>query len=101
MRSNRGISRSSDRQLPHCDLALLQLESLPEQAKSLQLAETSAAPGQTRPFDLPATVPGRESLWIYSTGHVRQVATGTLANGYESTFLESDMATIKDTVAVL
>jgi tetratricopeptide (TPR) repeat protein len=92
LNSNRGIRARVIDSCRHCDLALLQLESLPEQAKSLTLAETSAAPGQ-RVHSIAGNSAGSESLWIYSTGHVRQVATGTLANGYESTLLESDMAT--------
>ncbi len=92
LRSSRGIRAQVIDSCRECDLALIQLESLPETAKSLSLAETSASPGQ-RLHSIAGNSAGSESLWIYSTGHVRQVATGMLANGHESTLLESDMAT--------
>lgn len=92
LRSSRGIRAQVIDSCRECDLALIQLESLPESAKSLSLAETSASPGQ-RLHSIAGNSAGSESLWIYSTGYVRQVATGMLANGHESTLLESDMAT--------
>jgi len=92
LRSSRGIRARVIDSSPECDLALIQLESLTDTAKSLSLAEQSATPGQ-RLHSIAGNSAGSDSLWIYSTGHVRQVARGILANGYESTLLESDMAT--------
>lgn len=75
------------------DLALLQIEDpLPKDALALELADESATPGQ-RIHSLAGSTVGSQSLWIYSTGHVRQIVRGTLANDYEAMLLESDMAT--------
>lgn len=75
------------------DLALLQLgEELPEGLQALELAEQTAAPGETIHSVAGSTV-GSQSLWVYSTGHVRQTVRGFMANDYEATLLESDMAT--------
>ncbi len=75
------------------DLALLQIEDpLPKDALALELADESATPGQ-RIHSLAGSTVGSQSLWIYSTGHVRQIVRGMLANDYEAMLLESDMAT--------
>jgi len=75
------------------DLALLQLERpLPQDALELELAEQSATPGQ-RIHSLAGSTVGSQSLWIYSTGHVRQIVRGLMANDFEAMLLESDMAT--------
>lgn len=75
------------------DLALIQLEDkLPEGIVALELADQSAPPG-SRIHSLAGSTVGSQSLWIYSTGHVRQIVHGELANGYETRLLESDMAT--------
>lgn len=75
------------------DLALLQLERpLPQDALELELAEHSATPGQ-RVHSLAGSTIGSQSLWIYSTGHVRQIVRGLMANDHEAMLLESDMAT--------
>lgn len=75
------------------DLALIQLEGdLPEGIVALELADQSATPGSTI-HSLAGSTIGSQSLWIYSTGHVRQIVQGELANGYETRVLESDMAT--------
>lgn len=75
------------------DLALIQLDDeLPEGIIALELADKSAAPGSDIHSLAGGTV-GSQSLWIYSTGHVRQIVQGELANGFETTVLESDMAT--------
>lgn len=75
------------------DLALLQLEKpLPKDVLALELAEKSATPGQ-RVHSLAGSTIGSQSLWIYSTGHVRQIVRGLMANDHEAMLLESDMAT--------
>ena len=75
------------------DLALLQLDRpLPKDALALELADKSATPGQ-RVHSLAGSTIGSQSLWIYSTGHVRQIVRGMMANDYEAVLLESDMAT--------
>lgn len=75
------------------DLALLQIEApLPNDVLALELADESATPGQ-RIHSLAGSTVGAQSLWIYSTGHVRQIVRGMLANDYEAMLLESDMAT--------
>lgn len=75
------------------DLALIQLEDeLPEGVVALQLAAESASPGTTIHSIAGSTV-GTQSLWTYSTGHVRQAVRGTMANGYEAMLLESDIPT--------
>ena len=62
------------------DLALIQLEDdLPEGIVALELAEKSASPGQTI-HAIAGTAQGSQSLWTYSTGHVRQITRGMLAN---------------------
>lgn len=74
------------------DLALIQLDELPKNIVALELADESASPGETIHSIAGSTV-GSQSLWIYSTGHVRQIVEGMLANGHETLLLESDMAT--------
>lgn len=75
------------------DLALLQLDrALPGEVLELELADQSATPGQ-RIHSLAGSTVGSQSLWIYSTGHVRQIVRGIMANDFEAMLLESDMAT--------
>lgn len=75
------------------DLALIQLDDkIPPGMLALELAESSATPGE-RIHSIAGSTVGSQSLWIYSTGHVRQVVRGVMANEYEATVLESDMAT--------
>ncbi|MEO1525127.1 MAG: trypsin-like peptidase domain-containing protein, partial [Planctomycetota bacterium] len=75
------------------DLALIQIEGeLPEGIVALELADQSAQPGETI-HSVAGNTKGSESLWSYSTGHVRQIVERPLANGYETIVLESDMAT--------
>jgi S1-C subfamily serine protease len=60
------IARDSKR-----DLALIQLESVPEGAKPLYLAQQSPSPGQqVHSIGNPG---GSEALWVYTPGSVRQV----------------------------
>lgn len=75
------------------DLALIQLEGeLPESCIPLEIAEQQAAPGENI-HSLAGSTVGSQSLWVYSAGHVRQIVRGTMANEYEASLLESDMAT--------
>jgi len=46
-----------------------------------------------RVHSLAGSTVGSQSLWIYSTGHVRQIVRGLMANDYEAMLLESDLAT--------
>jgi len=75
-----------------CDLALIQLESMPKESLALTLADKSASPGQ-RVHSIAGNTVGSQSLWTYSTGYVRQILAGELANGGFCMMLESDMAT--------
>jgi len=77
---------------PTCDLAIVQIEKLSPDNPELELAEASATPGQNI-HSIAGSAVGSQSLWIYSTGHVRQIVRGILASGYEADVLESDMAT--------
>lgn len=75
------------------DLALVQLDvELPAGSIALELADTSASPGE-KIHSIAGSTVGTQSLWTYSTGHVRQVVRGLLANDAEAMVLESDMAT--------
>jgi len=75
-----------------CDLAIIQLDRLPKENPALELADVSATPGQTV-HSIAGNAVGTQSLWVYSTGHVRQIVRGMLANDNEAMLLESDMAT--------
>jgi len=75
-----------------CDLAIIQADRLPKDCPALELAEASATPGQTI-HSIAGSATGTQSLWVYSTGHVRQIVRGQLANDQEAMLLESDMAT--------
>jgi tetratricopeptide (TPR) repeat protein/S1-C subfamily serine protease len=75
-----------------CDLALLQVDSIPQGYLALELADKSATPGQ-RVHSIAGNTVGSQSLWTYSTGYVRQILMGELANGGTCMMLESDMAT--------
>lgn len=74
------------------DLAIIRLESLPDNAPVLRIAKKNASPGQTI-HSIAGSAQGTQGLWAYSTGHVRQRVVGGLANGGETMVLESDMAT--------
>lgn len=56
---------------PKRDLALIQLERLPEHTPALELAAESATPGQrVHSIGNPGA---SDALWVYSTGTVRQI----------------------------
>ena len=89
---SRGIAGRVVDSDPTCDLAIVQIERLSPENPELELAEASATPGQNL-HSIAGSAVGSQSLWIYSTGHVRQIVRGILASGYEADVLESDMAT--------
>src|SRR5205085_1266832 len=53
------------------DLALLQLDRLPESARPIQLATTSAAPGDA--VESIGNPGSTDALWVYTSGTVRSV----------------------------
>lgn len=53
------------------DLALVELEKLPESAKALELAEESTSPGVA--IDSIGNPGASEALWVYTSGQVRSV----------------------------
>jgi tetratricopeptide (TPR) repeat protein len=81
------IDRDTER-----DLALVQLDALPEDAVELKLAAKSPEPGE-RIFALGSLPEGSEGLWIMSTGEVRQVYRRTHANGHYSRVCETQLPT--------
>jgi len=81
-----------------CDLALIQLEDLPEGVESLPLSPTSVSPGQSvQSIGNPG---GSGALWVYTPGKVRQVyfkkwksdLEGRIVN-FEAEIVETDSAT--------
>ncbi len=81
-----------------CDLALIQLESLPEGVEPLPLSPTSVSPGQSvQSIGNPG---GSGALWVYTPGKVRQVyfkkwrseLEGRTVN-FEAEIVETDSAT--------
>jgi serine protease Do len=71
IRRGRGIRAKVIAREPRCDLALIQLETVPEEARQLPLARESPSPGQ----DVHSVGnPGQSgALWVYTPGKVRQV----------------------------
>jgi S1-C subfamily serine protease len=69
--TGRGIRGKVIAREPKCDLALIQLEKVPEDAWQLPLAPQSPSPGQ----DVHSVGnPGQSgALWVYTAGKVRQV----------------------------
>ncbi len=81
-----------------CDLALIQLEDLPEGVEPLPLSPKSVTPGQSvQSIGNPG---GSGALWVYTPGRVRQVyfkkwkseLDGRVAN-FEAEIVETDSAT--------
>jgi hypothetical protein len=81
-----------------CDLALIQLEDLPEGVEALPLAPNSVSPGQSvQSIGNPG---GSGALWVYTPGRVRQVyfkkwksdLEGRIVN-FEAEVVETDSAT--------
>lgn len=72
------------------DLALLQLERLPEKAIALKLAAKSPPQG-SQLHSIGARTLGSDTMWTYTVGHVRQVGRGHNANGAISRIVEAQM----------
>lgn len=53
------------------DLALIQLDKIPEQANPIKLAEQSASPGE--PVESIGNPGSSDALWVYTSGTVRSV----------------------------
>jgi S1-C subfamily serine protease len=94
----RGIRGSVKARDPQADLALIQIERVPDGAQALTLAPESAAPGQTvHSIGNPG---GSGALWVYTPGKVRQVyhkrwradLDGRVVN-FEAKVVETDSAT--------
>jgi tetratricopeptide (TPR) repeat protein len=81
------IDRSTAR-----DLALIQLDGLPENAVALALADKSPSSGE-RIFALGGLPEGSEGLWIMSTGEVRQVYRRSHANRHFARVVETQLPT--------
>jgi S1-C subfamily serine protease len=69
--NGRGIHGKVIAREPRCDLALIQLDTVPDDARQLPLARESPSPGQ----DVHSVGnPGQSgALWVYTPGKVRQV----------------------------
>lgn len=74
------------------DLALVQLDAMPDDAIALTLAEKSPLPGE-RVFALAGLPGGSEGLWIMTTGEVRQVYRRSHANGHYARVVETQLPT--------
>jgi tetratricopeptide (TPR) repeat protein len=74
------------------DLALLQLDALPDNAVALKLADKSPLPGE-RLFVIGGKPAGSEGLWIMGTGEVRQVYRRTHALGHLARIVETQLPT--------
>jgi tetratricopeptide (TPR) repeat protein len=85
--SGQVIDRSTAR-----DLALIQLDGLPDNAVALKLAEKSPVSGD-RIFALGSLPEGSEGLWIMSTGEVRQVYRRSHANQHFARVVETQLPT--------
>jgi tetratricopeptide (TPR) repeat protein len=81
------IDRDTER-----DLAILQLDALPETAVALELAEKSPVAGE-RVFALAALPEGSEGLWIMTSGEVRQVYRRSHANNHLARVVETQLPT--------
>jgi tetratricopeptide (TPR) repeat protein len=81
------IDRDTER-----DLAILQLDALPETAVALELAEKSPVAGE-RVFALAALPEGSEGLWIMTSGEVRQVYRRSHANNHFARVVETQLPT--------
>lgn len=77
---------------PQRDLALIQASSLPDEAATIELSQTSPDLGDSL-YSLAGTAAGSEGFWIYTSGEVRAVYERTLANGYAARTVEADMQT--------
>lgn len=76
------------------DLALLQLDRLPANAKSLKLAADSPAAG-SQLHSLGGMPRGTKTMWIYSYGRVRSVGERPNAYGNNSRMVETQLSVNK------
>jgi len=76
------------------DLAVIQLDSLPNGVRALTLAQASPPQG-ARLHSLGGRSLGSMSMWIYTYGHVRQVSRGMTAMGHVTRIVEAQMETNK------
>lgn len=81
------IDRDTER-----DLALLELDGMPENAVALKLADKSPVAGE-RVFALAALPEGSEGLWIMTSGEVRQVYRRSHANNHFARVVETQLPT--------
>jgi hypothetical protein len=80
------------------DLALVQIEKMPERAEALRLAKESASPGQV--VHSVGNPGGSGALWVYTPGRVRQVyhkkwkaKVGDQELSFDAEVIETDSAT--------
>src|SRR5262249_20153701 len=78
-----------DRSL-QCDLALIQLATIPAAAPAVTLATESPDPGE-RVFTVAALAHGDENFWDFTSGNVRLVSRQHLATGGLAGVVETDM----------
>lgn len=76
------------------DLALLELESLPEDAVALKLASTSPVDGEQL-HSVAGRANGSSLMWPYTRGYVRAVGERTTAVGRRTRMIEAGMQTNK------
>ena len=74
------------------DLALIQVAALPEHAIALPLAKTSASPGD-RVHAIGGGPRNSIGLWKYSIGYVNLISESTLATGYPTRVMQSNIDT--------
>ena len=77
---------------PRRDLALLQLDRLPDDIIALPLASKSPSPGE-KVFSLGAWPVGSEGMWIFTAGEVRSVYQRRHANDYVCRVVETQLPT--------
>ena len=76
------------------DLALVQLDALPTGVQTLSLAKKSPRPG-SQLHSLGGLPAGSQTMWIYSSGRVRQVGNRRNALGRVSRMVECQLAVNK------
>lgn len=72
------------------DLALVQLESMPEGTIALEMADKSPLPGE-RLHAVGGVPEGSEGVWTYTWGVVRQVNRGLMANGQIARIVQAQL----------
>jgi len=78
------------------DLALLQLDKLPEGIEELSLVQKSAQLGDQL-HSVGSFPMGSNALWVYTFGVVRQVNQGMLASGYTARIVQAQLPINKGT----